>query len=225
MEEQKILKKCFILHIIYNMIAFSVTFIVFGVFVFFMVKNLTFSSVDKQLREAKNQFSNINEKLEIMYKIFDLESLGTLEDTFNDFSDYNISRRIDNPQICLILRDENGEILNKSDLGRINDYISTIDFDNQKLDSIYNLKLVDKYNYRGINFLLKSSENSQDRYVQLLITVDSEIRLVNSYIEIIAGAVIIGIVLSGVASCILSTKTLKPVQDILKKQTEFVENA
>ena len=31
---------------------------------FFMIKNITFSSVDKQLKDAKNEFSEINENLQ-----------------------------------------------------------------------------------------------------------------------------------------------------------------
>lgn len=225
MEEQSVLRKHFIMHIVYNMIAFSFVFIIFGVFVFFMVRNITFSSVDKELIEAQNQFFNINERLEMMYKLFDIENYSVLDSTFNNFSDYNITKRIDNPQIGLVLRDKNGEILNQNDLGRMLDYISKIEFDSKKMDTIYNLKLGEKYNYRCLNFCLKSPETYQERYVQLLINVDSEIVLVNNYMKIISYALIFGIMLSGIASYILSNKALKPVQDILKKQTEFVENA
>lgn len=225
MEEQKLLKKQFILHIIYNMIAFALIFIVFGIFMFFMVKNITFSSVDKQLKEAKNKFSELNEDFKILYNFFDLKNIGIFENEINKFSDYNMTKKIDNPQIILILRDKNGKILNENELGRIGEYSSDIEFYEENLDKVYKLKLGSKYNYRGLNFIIKSADNSQDKYVQLLINVDSEIVLVSNYLRIIEYAVIFGILLSGIASLILSTKTLKPVEETIKKQTEFVQNA
>lgn len=225
MEEQKLLKKQFILHIFYNMTAFAVIFTAFGIFMFFMVKNITFSSVDKQLKEAKNEFSEINENLEILYQIFNLKTLGRLDAGISSFSDYSLSKRINNPQIVFVLRDKNGEILNKNELGKMYDYWLDTGFNQENLDKIYKIKLDDKYNYRGLNFQIQSSENSQERYVQLFMNVDTEIALMNSYVRIISYAVIFGILLSGIASCILSVKTLSPVQNILKKQTEFVQNA
>lgn len=192
---------------------------------FFMIDNITFSSVDKQLKEAKNEFSEINENLEILYRIFDLKTLGRLDAGISSFSDYSLSKRINNPQIVLVLRDKNGKILNENDLGKMYDYLSDIEFNQENLDKIYKIKLDDKYNYRGLNFQMQSSENSQERYVQLFMNVDSEIALINNYLRIIIYAVIFGIMLSGIASCILSMKTLTPIQKTLKKQTEFVQNA
>lgn len=225
MEEEKLLKKQFFLHVIYNLIAFSVIFVAFGIFVFFMVRNITFSSADKQLKEAKGQLTEMNVKLEILYKMFDLNSFGIMDMGHEVFSRYNIAQKIDNPQIIFVLRDKNGQILNQSDLGRIQNYSSEIEFNNQNLDKIYKLELGNKYNYRCINFVLISAQKSQNQYVQLLINVDSEIALIDNYSKIIAYAVVFGCVISGIASLILSRKTLKPVEEILQNQTEFVQNA
>ena len=190
-----------------------------------MVKNITFSTVDKQLKEAKNEFAEMNVNLEILYKIFDLGNFGIFENDIENFETSNIYKRINNPQIILVLRDKDGKILNKNDLGRMEIYSSDLEFDENNFEKIYNLKLGDKYNYRGLNFVLKASESSQDKYIQLLINVDSEIVLVKNYLRIISYAVVFGIIISGIASLILSKKTLKPIQDVLKKQTEFVQNA
>lgn len=225
MEEQKVLKKQFILHIVYNMVAFSAILLCFGVFMFGMVTKLTFSSVDKQLREGKSQLFQINDKLEILYRIFDFENLGILDNGIHQFSEYNLSKRLDNPQIMLILRDKNGKILNADELGRMGEYLANIEFERENLDKIYQLKLGDKYNYRGLNFMMNSSETAQDRYIQLLINIDSEIGLMSNYLRIILYAVMLGILLSGIASFILSSKTLRPIQETLQKQIEFVQNA
>lgn len=220
MEEQKLLKKQFVLHIIYNMIAFSLIFIMFGFFMFLMVKNITFSSVDKQLSDAQNEFNQINSSLESKYSIFEFKSYGIFE---NIVPEFNISKRINNPGITLILRNKNGEIQNKDELGRITDYAQSIYFDSNNLNNIYNLKINEKYNYRCLNFYI--SDNGQYQYAQLLINTDGEVHLINNYLRIISYGVLFGIILSGFASLILSRKTLKPIQETLAKQTEFVQNA
>ena len=222
MEEQKLLKKQFFLHIFYNMIAFSIIFIVFGGFVFFMVKNIMFSSVDKQLIEAKKEFLNEMNDFEILHQIFVEKNFEYNEfSNGNAFFEYGISRKINNPQIIFILRDKNENILNEDEIGRVGQYKDDIIFSSQNLNTIYHLKLGNKYNYHVLNFAL----DSDDEYVQLLINVDSEIVLINSYLKIIIDAVIVGILLSCIASYILSKKTLKPVEQTLQRQIEFVQNA
>ena len=220
MEEQNLLKRQFVLHIIYNMIAFSVIFISFGFFMFLMIRNITFSSVDKQLIEAKNEFNQINSNFENKYSIFEFSASGIFESIVPEF---NISKRINNPGITLILRNKNGEIQNKDELGRITDYSQNIYFDTNNLNNIYNLKIKEKYNYRCLNFAIK--DNGEYQYAQLLINIDGEIHLINNYLRIIVYGVIFCIILSSFASLILSRKTLKPIQDTLRNQTEFVQNA
>lgn len=225
MEEQKILKKQFVLHVFYNMIAFATIFICFGIFMFFMVKNITFSAVDNQLKESRNKFNEINVKIEMLYDALNIDSSMAIGNSIYNFSNYNMSQKIDNPQVTLILRDSEGNILNSDDLGRLKDYITSTNYDNTKLDNTYTIKLKNKYNYRCLNFVINSIDSSNTMYGQLLINVDSEISLVNNYLKIISYAVLFGIVISGIASFILSNKTLKPIEETLKKQTEFVQNA
>lgn len=220
MEEQKLLKNQFILHIIYNMIAFSIIFISFGFFVFGMVRNITFSAVDKQLIEAQNEFNQVSANIEGTYSIFDFKPYGIFDGYIQDFS---ISKRINNPSVTLILRDQDGKIQNEDELGRITDYAKSINFDKNYLNSIYNLKINDKYEYRCLNFMI--SNNDKYQYAQLIINIDGENHLVNNYLKIICYGVVVCILMSGIASFILSRKTLKPIQDTLIKQTEFVQNA
>lgn len=222
MEEEKQLRKQFILHVFYNMIAFATIFIAFGIFMFFMVRRITFSVADKQLQDTKNEFADIQTNLENLYKIFDLGSLGIFKNEAANLLEYNIAKRVNNPQITFILRNEKGQIANSNDLGKLSNYSEDITFNSENLNTIYNLKLEDTYNYRGLNFKINGKDTA---YAQLLINVDTEIALINRYLEIIAYAVVLGIALSGIASFILSKKTLQPIQDTLKNQTEFVQNA
>jgi two-component system sensor histidine kinase CiaH len=190
-----------------------------------MIKNITFSAVDAQLQEAENAFDEVKVNLEILYKRFNLENFDVLDEAINNISEYNLAKKINNPQIIVIIRDKSGKIINENDLGKITEYISEIKFDDENLDNVYKIKLGDEYNYRALNFVVKASESYKDKYVQLLINVDSEIVLINSYMEIIIYAVTFCVILSGIASFVLSKKTLKPIQDTLRNQTEFVQNA
>jgi two-component system sensor histidine kinase CiaH len=67
-------------------------------------------------------------------------------------------------------------------------------------------------------------EDSSNRYVQLMINIDTELELINHYSEIIAVAIICGIIASIFASYFLSKRTLKPLETTLKNQMEFVQN-
>ena len=69
-----------------------------------MVRKITFSSVDRQLNEAKNEFNEINSNFEHLNSLFEFKSFGMFESSVPDI---NISRRINNPGITLILRNEN----------------------------------------------------------------------------------------------------------------------
>lgn len=224
-EEQRKLRKQFLIHIVYNMIAFALIFIAFGIFMFYMIKHITFSVADHELKEAKSEFADVQVTLESLYKIFDLGNVEFFKNKNLDFIEYNLTKRINNPQINLILRNETGEILNANDLGKLTDYSQEIEFDNQYLNAIYTLSLENEYNYRCLNFKINENDEKDTTYAQLLINVDSEIELINNYLEITISAVVLGIFLSGIASFILSKKTLQPIQETLKVQTEFVQNA
>ncbi len=224
-EEQRKLRKQFLIHIVYNMIAFALIFIAFGIFMFYMIKHITFSVADHELKEAKSEFADVQVTLESLYKIFDLGNVEFFKNKNLDFLEYNLTKRINNPQINLILRNETGEILNANDLGKLTDYSQEIEFDNQYLNAIYTLSLENEYNYRCLNFKINENDEKDTTYAQLLINVDSEIELINNYLEITISAVVLGIFLSGIASFILSKKTLQPIQETLKVQTEFVQNA
>ena len=51
MEEQEVLRNKLIKHIAYNIIGFALIFIIFGIFIFLLVKGVTYSSVIKDLYE------------------------------------------------------------------------------------------------------------------------------------------------------------------------------
>lgn len=226
MSEQELLKNKLVKHMIYNIIAFAAIFCVFGMFVFIMVRNITYNSVDNELYDSKMKLSESNSIYYQTNFIIGGFTQGqrniVIEDSLDESRTSAIIRNISSPKTTVILRNEQKEILNQENLGPVGEYINQIYFDSENLDKIYEIQIDEKYTYRCINYILESDEN---RYIQLLINVDSEKNLINNYFEIISSAVIIGILLSIIASYVLSKKTLTPIQETVIKQTEFVQNA
>lgn len=227
MEEKKALRRNLIRHTIYNLIAFSCIMLFFGVFVFVMVRSITYRNVDKTLLENMSSLKELDSQV----KNF-LNLPSDLKDNENDvlnkeirgYKDYILTQKIKNPKIILVLRNEKKEIINEDELGRFGDYIEKLNNYDTVLNKIYNLKIENTYNYRAINFKIDADEDSQERYVQLFINVDSEQELMRNYGEIISYAVAFSIILSILASYVLSKRTLKPIEENIMKQTEFVQN-
>ena len=229
MEEQEVLKNKLIKHIIYNIIGFAVIFIVFGIFIFFLVKGVTFSSVIKDLYDSKKQILDIdNEKINIIIDsnyISKEQRDSWIQNSIKKYQDYMLVRKIINPNFILILRDLDKEIINETEIGRLSDYTDEISFDENNLNRIYEITIDGKYSYNGLNFIFDGNGITEDRYIQLLVNVDSEKDLVSNYFKIISLAVLVGIMLSIIASVILSKKTLEPLRENMIKQMEFVQNA
>ena len=226
MNEEQLLKKQLIKHMKLSIITFAIILGLFGFFIFELISQMTYYSLDSELLETANLFQSI--KLEKSINIF-----GNLEEyrrnpeiykAFNDIRDYVLTRKNNNPRIICIIRDNNLDILNKNDLGSHSDYFYDIEFDNTNLNKIYNLIINNKYNYRTINIKIDSFEKDEIRYIQLMINSDGETNLLKNYFRVVMYTVLFGIILSIIASYLLAKKTLKPVEESIKKQTEFVEN-
>lgn len=228
MEEQTEVRLKLFKHIAYNLIGFSLIFIIFGVFIFFLVSNIAYSSINKSLYDSKNQLLKIdNEKISLIIDAIELreiDRIGIIQDAIKNYQNAIITRKIINPNVIVILRDMDGQIVNQDELMRMDDYFEEINFNKNNLDKIYELTIGDKYSYRGLNFIFEGNDLFENRYVQLLINVDSENAIVGSYFQIISASVVVGIVCSIFASVILSKKTLKPLEENIIKQMEFVQN-
>ena len=228
MNEQDRFKKQIVKHTLYNISAFAIIFLIFGILVFFLVRNITFSSVDLTLKECANLYLETENSIQgLSDYFFETRGVGKeeFESSINAIRDYVLARKITNPKVIVIIRDKNKNVLNEEDLGRsYHEYLTQLNFNDKLLNKIYNIRINNTYNYRSINLeLYPDTDNT--RYVQLLINVDSENELVAHYFDIITVAILAGITMSIVASYILSKKTLVPIADTLKKQMEFVQNA
>lgn len=228
MEEQSELRLKLLKYTTYNLIGFATIFIIFGIFIFFLVSNVAYSNVNKALYDSKEQLLDIdNERINLFLNSREFEEIdrtGIMQDAIKSYQDTIITRKIINPNVIVVLRNMDGEIVNNSQLMRIDEYAKDIDFNKNHLDKIYDLTIGNKYSYRGINFIFDGNEVIEDRYVQLLMNVDTEKAIVESYFQIISAAVVVGIVCSFIASIILSKKTLKPLEENILTQMEFVQN-
>ena len=68
-------------------------------------------------------------------------------------------------------------------------------------------------------------EAHPDLFTAEVLTANNNVTLLaEQALKFKPNAVVIGIILSSIASLVLSKNTLKPIEKVLRKQTEFVEN-
>jgi two-component system sensor histidine kinase CiaH len=242
MEEKKELMNKLITHTLLNIVVFAIIFSVFGVFIFFTVKHYTYSSVDTELERSKIMILNeiSEDKPPMMPKVdtMEKENLDQIfgegvkekieEDAkeiqkFNKTLDLTIESKIRSPRVITIIRDEDGNILNSANLGRIGNYIDEIsDYSSNDL-KIKKVKIANEYNYRMMN-VKYTDESGVVYYVQLLVNSDSEELLIQNYGKMISYAIALGILLSLLASILLSKITLKPLEESFERQSKFVQD-
>lgn len=216
MNEQKLIKKQLVKNMLYAFIVLAIILIIFDAIIYHQISTYMYKSIDKELIRAMELYQNKNIVSEVK-KVITKELDENIKITY-------IETKV-NPRVVCIVRDSKGEILNSETIGRFyNDYVKDIEFNKNKTDKVYSIKVQDKYNYRGITVKGTTSEG-EEIYIQLLANVDGEVATINNMTDtLLAGSlIIIGIAIIG--SYILSKMTLKPIMESYKKQTEFVKNA
>lgn len=219
MYEQKIIKIQLIKNMFLTFIVFTVLFIFFDIIIYYQTSNSLFKSIDEELLKNHEQFQagQIPQNIKIEDKQEDKPNID--EERIN-----NISNKRMNPRLVNIIRNSNGDIINQTSIGRFyDDYLTNIYFNKNNLNMIYNIKINNEYNYRGITY--KTIQNDEEVYVQLLANVDGEMQTIQTVITTLLIGTVIIITISVLASYILSKRTLKPIIESYKKQTEFVQNA
>ena len=229
MKEQDTLRKQLLIHMFYNLVAFALIFSVFGMIIAFTFKYITYSSIDQELINTAKIFIEDEKKMKSISDYFlkdKYSNFELFEEEVREIRDYNLSRKVNNPKYTVIIRDNDGHVLNKEDLSLYyeeNDML--ISFDEANLDRVYDLDLSTEIHYRAINVKLDSQNVKNIRYIQILLNADSEKILVDNFENLIINSVVVGILLSILASYILSRKTLVPISIAFEKQSEFVQNA
>ena len=233
MSEEKQVKKQLRKNMLLNLIAFSIIFTILGVIIYSQFANSLYKSADEELNRSLNQTymkfdkygseqkNNIKEPIneqqinQINFKnIEPPQEIGKPEE--NEFK----REGIDSLRVIKITRNSDGSI---SQVNSINDNVSTIfsnaEFDKDKLNIIYETT-VQGYTYRAINY-----KNEDETYTQIFINIDSEKDIAEKFITNLIVSFSISVVIILIASYILSKRTLKPIVESWKKQTQFVQDA
>lgn len=211
MNEKSEIRKKLIKNMILNFFIFTAILLVFDLIIYNEVAYSLYNSIDKELESSTKRISNIPPIERLENKEFNRE-----------FDKTERINQILNPRLIRIERNEEGIIQNEVELGPISNYVDDIKFTNT-LNTIYNLQIQNKYNYRCINF--EEEKNGEKVYIQILANVDGEaVTLTNMKNTLIFGTITL-VVVSMVVSYVLSKKTIKPMMVAYKKQTEFVQNA
>lgn len=161
----------------------------------------------------------------VIYKRAESLLYEEIDEELKNLAD-NETALVINPRSIYIVRDTEGNIINQNSLGRLyDDYLDLIEFDKSNLNNIYTLKVNDEYNYRGITTMAYNVKTEEVVYIQLLTNVDGEIQTLHNLKTRLFGMSLMIITTSMIISYFLSRKTLAPILENYKKQTEFVQNA
>ena len=195
MEEKKFIQKQLIKNMIYTFAVFAMLVLIFDLLIYKRAEQLLYKEIDTELQNLAD-LNSMNNKIVLV-----------------------------NPRIICIIRDSEGNIINKETIGTLyEEYVADISFDITKLNTIYSLKVDSEYNYRCITVPALTMSNELC-YIQLLANVDGENESLESLKNRLFSMSSIIIITSTVASYILSKKTLKPIIIAWERQTEFVQNA
>lgn len=211
MKEQKVIQKQLIKNMLLNLATFTIIFSILGIILYNQVRNSLYHSADEELWNSKNRYGiieNINRRDEKIRQVPNVEE-----------------KRIGiNPRIIYIIRDSSGNIKDDGEINQLNEnIINTVSFDMNNLDKIYNVVVDGTYGYRGIN--VKVEQNGETLYIQMLVNIDGEEAILMNFSKTLIICIIIIVIISILASYLLSQYTLRPIVHSWRKQTEFVQNA
>lgn len=229
MNEESDLKKSLIKHMVYNICSFAVILFIFAIVMFVIIQNVTYSKIDEELMDAKEELIRLNEHRLKSLEIYNLPRAFANSELYEKIQEkitndiQILSTKVSDPRINMVVWNSDGNII--IEFGRISEYDTELVFDKNLVDIVYSKNIAGKYNYRVLNFILEHDQNGNIAFCQLLMNVDTESYLVKSYSEIIISVVVISIICSIIMSYILSKNTIKPIAINLRKHTEFIQNA
>lgn len=216
MNEQANMRKKLLKNMLINFAVFTVLFLVLDLIIYNQVSNSLYEAIDEELILEQERYLN-------RIDIVDVDRPKENREKLNNFDNILHSYKV-NPRVISIVRDSNGDIINGSTIGSIYDiYGNGINFDANNLMKIYTMELSNEYAYRGINF--KAIRDEEEVYVQLLANVDGEQQTIKNVLNTLLLGTGIVVTISIIASYILSKRTMAPIYEAYKKQTEFVQNA
>lgn len=203
---------------ILNFILYTIVFLLFAGILYFQVDHYLYNSADTDLLKAKAEWLSKKENDEILNRID--KRTGNIGEVTTSLLG------ISNLRIIAIERSPIGEIKTNSMVNsEYLKYFTDINFDEEKLNKIYEVSINNKYYYRAINVEYASRETGESSYVQLLINVNSE----KVMMKVFTNTLVIGfsfiLLLMLMLTYIITRRAMDPIIKNYEKQVEFVQNA
>ena len=224
MNEEKQVKKQLLKNMLLNLITFSIIFYILGAVIYTQFRTTLYNSADNELTNSKNHEINIPQQRVREWNELNSDSLDTNNETEGikrgpDEENNQIGNNR-SPRVAIVLRDENGKIIEDSEINNtLNDIFEYASFDKNTIGTIYETT-IQGYSYRGVNY-----QNSDGTYRQVLINIDSEKEIAQKFITNLTISFTISLLVILAASYVLSKQTLKPIVKSWKKQNQFVQDA
>ena len=219
MSEEKLIKKQIFKNMLLNFIAFTIIFSILGVILYAQVENSLYESSDNELLNSKNVLGIVQRMNGYGQSIINFGNENLNLDKPMNIQKENTKQSI-NPRIVYIIRNADGNITQQN---ITTDEFDNVYFDSDNLENVYMITIGNQYKYRGVTYTV--NQNDEKYYVQILINVDAEDVIMQNFKITLLIALGSSVMISLLASYLLSRKTLKPIIASWKKQTEFVQNA
>lgn len=224
MKKEKIVRTQLFKNMIFNLILFILIFSIFSLFIWVQVISYLYNSAEQELFQYKKKLEDMSKYANITDAATTITDEVTSDAELIEEVQTNIDK-IANPRVVTILRDVDGNVLATSlKVKSFAEYLNKTDFNKDNIGKIYEISINSEYYYRGITCKLNSSDN-QKYYVDLLVNVNSEKEMMETFTKNLAIATGIVIVLSIFISFYLAKKSLDPIVEAYEKQAEFVQNA
>lgn len=211
---------------------FALLFALLGAGIYSMVSSNIFRSADENLLSIATETNLVSlDTLEGAEGAFEFSSSLSARDASDVEAEttpsYSIQLQQDivetDPQFITLMRDEEGGLLDTVGLyAAYPAYFGTIPFDADDLDRVYEVA-AGGHEYRGITYAVGRDDDRS--YMQVLVNVDSELAILQSFTGALVGYLAVAVVVSAAASYLLSRRMLKPIVANWRAQTEFVQNA
>jgi two-component system, OmpR family, sensor histidine kinase CiaH len=217
MFKKKIFREQQLKFMILNLLAFTIIFTIFGIIIFSQVQTTLFSKTDEELLSFKERIDD--------WPSSEIKSPHPNQES-NPTGPPNNRQKNINPRIMVIHWSEEGQILNKEEIGTLfyENYLQDYKLDQTNIEKVTMTVINELYDFRYITFK-DTNEDDDIAFKQLMLNVDPEQTILNNFGKLIIICSIIFVVLSISASYVLSKKMMKPIIQSWNKQSEFVENA
>lgn len=207
-------------------VVFALLFSLLGLGIYSMVSSNIYRTADDKLLsiEAAASVVSMNASETEVEDSAPAESAASTEAAATDAA-YAIQQDIveANPQFIMLMRDKQGALVDTVGLyASYPDFLSDVPFNADDLGRIYQTS-AGGYQYRGITYTVV--DDGEPSYLQVLVNVDAELAILDGFTRTLVAYLAVAVIVAAAASYLLSRRTLKPIVENWRAQTEFVQNA